>query len=610
MGLFFGWLMVSTVAWCNAQPTRAQTQPEVNIPPDRYLSHIAFLASDLLKGRGTGSNGIDLAAGYIAGQLASAGLKPGGDEGTYLQTFTLNISGKIKDSTKLEVQGADVNLKMRDDWIPFGFSASGDFKGEVVFAGYGADYPEKKHDDYADVDVKGKVVLMLRREPPSWGEDQRGGFSNHARFATKLQLAAKKGASAVIIVNQESDDGQDNLLRFGRGGTDYGIPAIHMKRAAADTILKAGGLATLTELQKQLDEGATASKALAGVTAGGHVEFEEMIARNVIGVLPGTGPNADEYVVIGAHYDHLGENAQGIHNGADDNASGSAGVIEIARLLAKTPKRNRSVICMTFTGEEMGLLGSQYFCNHPIVPIDKITAMLNMDMIGRLSKEYKNKLAIQGLGTGDVFKSIVEKQTKTAGLDYLPDDSAMGPSDHASFYGAGVPSLFFFTGVHPDYHQIGDDTEKINAKGGAKIAELVYHIALDLINVPSRPTFAAVNRPARNIYRRLPPEQQVAHPGEAASPSLPRVVVGIYPDLNDDSGQKGWRVLNVVPGSGADKAGIKEGDRIIEVNGVKINEMADYTKALKNKKPGDVIDIKIVRDEKEQVVQVKLSAPQ
>ncbi len=567
------------------------------ITAERYLSHIALLAHDELGGRGTGSSGIDVAAGYIAGQFAASGLRPGGPGGTYFQPFTIPSDPKLLEATRFEVRGASVPLVLNEDYTPFGFSARGRFDGDVVFVGYGISAPDHNYDDYLGIDVSDKVVLMLRREPPGLAKGSR--FSSHATFESKMSLAAEKGAIAVLIANQEPEaDDIDSLTPFGANGKTERIPALHISRDVANRFLTEGGLPSLSEVQKSIDEThKPISAPLENVAVAGEVayQFTDLAARNVIGVLPGMGPRAGEYVVIGGHYDHLGIRRREIHNGADDNASGSAGVIEVCRSLANAPFRDRSVLCMAFTGEEIGLLGSEHYVNEPTVPPGSIRAMINMDMIGRWNpNDEANKLGIQGLGTGTSFKEIVDRRTQEAGIEYLPDPSAKGPSDHASFYGAGIPSLFFFTGVHDDYHQPGDDTEKINAEGGARIARLVYTIALDLANAQVAPVFARVDQPAI-IFRS----------GAAGGRG---VVMGIMPDMEDESDEPGWRVAMVVPSGGADKAGMKSGDRIVRIGGQSINTMSDYRKATKGKKPGDFVSVVVRRANEELTLQVELAS--
>jgi len=302
----------------------------------------------------------------------------------------------------------------------------------------------------------------------------------------------------------------------------------------------------------------------------------------------------DEYVVIGAHYDHVGIQHGEVYNGADDNASGTAGVIELAWALTDVPDRDRSVVFMAFSGEETGLHGSRYFVENPTVESDSIAAMLNMDMIGRLSKnDDTNILAIQGLGTGESFEEIVDRRAKEMGLKYLSEQSAQGPSDHASFYHGGIPALFFCTGVHEDLHQPTDDIEKINVEGALKIIELVSNITLDLVNAEDAPAFAEVKGRANLM-------------GHGMS-MQPRVVMGVMPDMEDHSDEPGWRVARVFPGTGAASAGMKPGDRVLRIDGETIDGLADYRAATRDKNPGDVVKVTVLRGEKELTLDVTLS---
>lgn len=584
-------LVVLLVAAGQAGAIDSAADPALSV--DRIRAHVSFLANDELEGRGTGDDGIDLAAGYIAANFSAAGLKPGATDGGWFQRFTIDDDPTLRADTRLAFSGKlTADAALRTDFMPFGFSGAGKFDAEVMFVGYGIANEDRKHDDYAGVDVQGKVVLMLRREPAGWSAD--GMPSRHARFESKAKLAVEKGAAAMMIVNQApSADETDTLMPFGRSGSTQPIPAIHISRMLADRLLAAGSLPSISELQKKLDDqGACASAALNGVRAAGEVAYDtpHIVARNVVGVLPGTGPRAEEYVVIGAHYDHLGIRRDQIHNGADDNASGTSAVMELARAFASMPSRERSIIFMTFAGEEIGLNGSRHFAAHPTVPIESIKAMINMDMIGRLDHQTEeNMLAIQGLGTGSTFKEIVNRHTESLSVKYIPDDSAIGPSDHDSFYRAGVPSLFFYTGDHADYHQPGDDVEKVNFAGIAEVAELVRRIATDLVNGAEPPAYAEVTKPAQ-IFR-----------GSG-------VVIGIVPDREDGSNQPGWRVAAVMPNGGAGKAGIKPGDRITSVNGHPVSNVSDYRAATKNSKPGETVDVVVVRGDETLELKVELSS--
>lgn len=584
-----------------SSPQTNSTEISFGIAEERLLRHIALLAHDELKGRDTGSDGIDLAAGYIAGQFAAAELVPAGPGGTYFQEFEVSGRATLLEDTSLTIDAtgagrdAPTVAVLREDYLPFSFSAKGSFDVDLVFVGYGVTNPEHDHDDYADIDVRGKAALMFRREPPGWNPG--GGFTSHAGFETKVALAEKHGASAVVIVNQDPGvDGVDGLMRFSRGDQSHGLPALHVKRALAEDWLTVAGAPSLKELQTDLDEKkGSRSRPLTGVRLRGAVnyEVEKLIARNVLGLLPGVGPRRNDYVVIGGHYDHLGVDDGEIHNGADDNASGTAAVIEAAHALRAVPDRDRSVLFMAFSAEEIGLLGSKHFVNHPTVPAESITAMINLDMIGRLNKEDEaNMLSIQGLGTGDRFKDIITERTGAVGMQYVPDDSARGPSDHASFESIGVPSLFFFTGIHDDYHAPGDDTEKVNVRGVAEISELVCRIALDLINSDEKVQFVKVNQRAR--IRR----------GRES-----RVVIGILPGNREEGESQGWPVAQVLPGGGAAKAGMKSGDRIVQIDGQSIDGLSDYQRAVRGKRPGEVISVSVLRDNQPVTLSVELASP-
>ncbi len=580
-----------------ASSTRADSREPTPEPvtPKPYLSHIEYLASDQLEGRGTGSRGIDLAAGYIAGQFEAIGLSPGGDSASYFQNFTIPSDPKISSLTHLSVKGdPPPRLILKTDFVPLGSSSEGDFEGDVVFAGYGLTNSGKDYDDYANLDVKGKIVIAFRGQPPALSGD--GQPRERTLFDRKIGRASELGANAILFVSTApATNESDTLIPFGRRGRPGALPAMHISRTTADRLMSIAHWPSLTDLQASCDRGERVAGALPGVSMAGGVtvEREDWPARNVIGVLPGRGPLSSQIVVLGAHYDHLGIREGTIYNGADDNASGSAGVIEVCKQLAKVPVRKRTLLCMTFTGEEIGLLGSEHYVEHPTVPIQSIVAMVNMDMIGRWTPGIEeNELAVQGLGTGDSLAQIVQRRADQSGIKFLPDPSAKGPSDHASFYEAGVPSLFFFTGVHADYHRPGDDVEKINADGAAKIATMVSQITLDLINAESTPQFAKVESTPR-IFR-----------GPQPSP----VVMGIMPDMEGDSKEPGWLVADVMEGGGASKAGMKAGDRILSVDGLAITGMTDYYKATEKKKAGDVISVNVRRGREELTLQVELAA--
>ncbi|MEK7757234.1 MAG: M28 family peptidase, partial [Planctomycetota bacterium] len=354
----------------------------------RFQAHINYLASDELEGRGVGSRGIELASDYIAGQFASIGLEPAGDDGTYFQTFPLTLHRTLTTESRLAFSGDKVERHQGTDFIPFNFSSDDGFSGGVVFCGYGISNPDKTYDDYKEIDLTGKVALMLDGEPPSWA-DENGNPTRHAMHRNKVYNAKDRGAVAVFIVSPKPAEGEtDRLTEFVAEGADaYGIPAFHVTRAMADDRLAGVRIGSLDELQGKLDAGGFASGDLAHVSVTGQAGFKKTTAptRNVLGLRRGVGSLADELVIIGAHYDHLGirkpmmrkfkggklvaeEVRPQIHNGADDNASGASGLIEIGRMFAAAPPPRRGILFIAFTAEESGLHGSKHYIDNPAVP--------------------------------------------------------------------------------------------------------------------------------------------------------------------------------------------------------------------------------------------------
>jgi len=500
----------------------------------------------------------------------------------------------VLENTRLTLTGTDVQPKLRVDFMPFGFSATCAFDGDLVFAGYGVVNTDDKHDDYAGLDVAGKVVLLLRREPPAWDGPR---WTDHATFQTKVARAAERQAVGVLIVNQAPEgSAPDDLTHFYAGGPRYALPVLHIRRTLANALLKAGGLADLDTLQQKLDAGAgPVSAPLPGLHAAGEVAStsNETLARNVVAVLPGTGPHANEYVAVGAHYDHLGEVRGQIMNGADDNASGTAGVIEIARALAQAPQRDRSLLCLAFSAEEMGLLGSGHYVDAPTVPIEQIVVMVNLDMIGRGTFDRAEpRLSIVGVASSPAFRPVLEHwlpATPLAGT--LVDSVSMGGSDDQPFHAADIPTLFFHTGVHADYHRPTDDTEAINAEAAAWITGLAAQTVLELLNAPERPEFVEVAASFSPYFR----------------PGIGGVVMGIMPDGKDDPNEPGWAIAQVMPDGPAQEAGIQGGDIIMEIDGLPVRGLPDWRRLVAGKKAGDVISVKVRRGTDELTKEVTLT---
>lgn len=633
-------------------PARAAERRDASLfSAAEFDQHVRYLASDELQGRGVGSDGIEAAARYLAGQFREIGVQPGGDQGTFFQSFDVSISKRIGEKTRLVVRGDDRRrLEVNKDFVPMPFSKSGGFDGSLVFVGYGIDETdEHDYNDYEGVDVNGKVVLMFRYEPGWWSNEAvdeqevqttARRHTRHAYFTTKAEHAKQRGAKAVLIVNPYPRSGQepDRLYDFdtGRSAT-LDLPMLHVTRAAAEQMLSAAGLPSLRELQERIEtKKSPASTPVTGTSVNGYAELARVNTpvKNVIGVIPGEGPTADEYVVIGAHYDHLGVTANWrkpndpnkyIHNGADDNASGTAALVLLARALVAGPPLKRGVILMAFTAEESGLLGSKHWVKHPTVPIEKVVAMLNMDMIGRLKDD---SLQIGGMLTGSGFEEMVRAAAESEGLKVRGGGGGRGPSDHASFYAAEIPVLFFFTGMHRQYHQPEDDAELVNAEGGARVTRLVLRVA-SAIAEGERPKFqrdATRFRPERQRE-----EDQVARAsdgderdagGEDASahgagahgdadgerPAMPRVRLGIAPGNYGEAEGRGFPIEYVVEGGPAQKAGLRDGDRILKLGDRDITDVYSYMNALSRFKPGEPIRIVVLRGDKELRFDVKPEA--
>ncbi len=590
-----------TVATSIPSPgAKPRSQHDLKVNPDDFLAHIAVLADDAMGGRGIGSRGIDQAAAYIAGQFALLGIAPGGDDGTYFQEFEVSTGGRLTDDHKFDVTGIESTPERRADFTPFGFSSNDAFDGEVVFVGYGLVNDEKNHDDYKDVDVSGKVVLMLRREPPTWAES--GRTTRLATFQNKIYTAKEKGAAAVLIVNRIAEDREDRLMGFRAQRGAFGLPAFHITQKLAEQMLASGGARNLSALQSATDQSQPVSTSLAGVHLAGRAGVEKTVTRerNVLGLIPGDGPLADEYVVIGGHYDHLGKAATmgmlrqdqsdsepRIHNGADDNASGTAGVIESGRILMSRRPLKRSIILMAFSGEETGLLGSKHYADNPVFPLENTVAMLNMDMIGRFDEE-KNTVQIFGTRAAEEFETLIAQHVEAVGMNLRGDESAIGPSDHTSFYRKEVPAMHIFTGLHQDYHRPGDDVEKVNADGGARVTDLVAAMAYDIAQRDNRVTYHEVKARA-----------------QVGSTGRPRVVMGVMPGYagNDDTGLV---VDGVTDGGPAEKSGMQGGDTITRIGDAGVKNIYDYMGALRNRKPGDVIKVIVRRDDKDVVLDITL----
>jgi hypothetical protein len=569
-----------------------------------------------MEGRGDGTKGLTLAADFLQQQYKNDGLEPAGTNG-YFQPFQLSTGAKLSGTNELTYQNGGVKreLKLNEDFVPFSFSSSGDVNAPVVFAGYGVTAPEFKYDDYANLDVNGKIVLLLRYEPPGFtAQSPNAGLTQHASLVTKAINARNHGAKAVVLVNgsptgpiaSRSGAGpEDALVKFGSvsGPEDARIVFVQVKNNIGQQWL-AGTGKTLADLQKQIDQAMNpASFALpetSRVTIKAGVETIHATVSNVLAYLPG---KTDEYVILGAHYDHLGYGNQDslapsligqIHPGADDNASGTAGVLELARMLSPLKGQlRRGILFSSFAGEELGLLGSAQWVRAPTRPLDKAVAMLNMDMIGRIKDE---KVYIGGVGTGTTLKPVLEKASAGSPFQMQYSESGYSASDHTSFVAAKIPVLFFFSGLHGDYHKPSDTWDKINAPDAAKLLDVVAKVALELDTADQRPQFVAV-APEENPHTGITPG--VTGAGGGYGPYF-----GSIPDFTPMP--NGVRFSDLQPGSPAARAGLKAGDVLIKFGDKEIHNLYDFTDALRESQVGQTVQVTVLRNDMPVTVSVKL----
>jgi hypothetical protein len=566
-----------------------------DISPTRYQGHVKTLASGKMKGRGTGSPELEKAARYIADHFKKLGLAPAGGN-SYYQRFTVTTNARLGKRNALAVQrgGQKIRLALGKDFQPFNFSGNGGAAGKVVFAGYGITAPEYNYDDYAGLDVKGKIVIVLRHEPQEFDEKSvfaGKAYTRHHEPRNKAVNAKFHGATGVIFVNDipnhtDADDLDKFAGRVGPGIAD--IPFVQVRAETAGQWLKPAGKNLkdwIAEVDKDLKPRGFELPADLSLQLEVEVRRERTPAPNVAAYLPG---ETDEYVIIGAHFDHLGMGefnsmapslaGKAIHHGADDNASGTSGLLELAEHFAKQPKRRRGILFVAFSGEELGLLGSQHYVENPVLPIDKAVAMLNMDMIGRIRD---GKVFIGGVGTGSNFKALLEEVRPKYKLNVdFSEQSGFGSSDHFSFTTKRVPVLFFFSGLHADYHKPSDTWEKIDHENAAVLLSMVGEITERLQSSPERTAFL-----------------RVADPRPQATASASTRGYGAYfgsvPDMSDTAA--GFRLADVRDGSPAQRAGLKAGDIITEFDGKPIKNLYDFTYALQSRKPGDTVALKYKR---------------
>jgi len=646
---------------------------------EAMIEDLRFLTSDSLQGRSSIDPSILEAADHVADRFRGMGLQTELYDGSPLQFLDIAIGPKIagveNNFLSIAAEGTPDAWQLGRDFNPLAIGAeSGSVTGELVWVGYGIRADEYSYDDYAGVDVQGKIVMMLRKEPGAADPDSPFDGANntrHAFFDTKVATAIDAGAAAILIVNDPASvekmvrdvesrqtserkrleeireqlaalpeeavqtrdkiaqqitrieemlagvDGQTEVARRGLieiGGAGVGakrgvekisqpnenesinrppVPVLFVSRQFADHVLPR----PLTGIESEIDgDFKPRSLELAGTTVSLGVELTPSSASspNVIGVLPGRGNLSEETLIIGAHYDHVGMGGYGslapgtvaIHNGADDNASGTSSMLRVAGRMTQAfsasnaPDNHRRIVFIAFTGEERGLLGSKHYVQQPRFPLSTTVAMINMDMVGRLND---NELTVYGTGSAPTFDVLIEQTNEQAKFDLVKVPGGYGPSDHASFYEAGIPVLFFFTGLHSDYHRPSDDFDKLNLDGMDRITDLISQVSERLATVPERPVYLKTEKGVQ-IRRQL-----TVVMGVKMSQQPPEVVLS-----------------SILAGGPAEEGGLLEGDRLLKVGKQPIESIDDLMDQLRRRSPGDMLPVIVRRDDEELKFEIKL----
>jgi aminopeptidase YwaD len=588
---FFTVLALSLLSGCNSG-----RNPDVTV--SELQDEIKYLSSDSLKGRLTGSPGDSLAAEYIKSRFIEAGLTPLATDG--FQRFEVTDKLVPGEKNYLTIDGKDFNSG--EDFMPFAFSGNSSLESDVIFAGYGLQINNDSlvWDDYKDLDVKGKWILILMGDPES--DKTVSAFIPFSGDRDKALLARDRGASGVLMVAGPVFDYEDKFESLS--GSDYSvnIPVLRIKRPVADLLLAGKSKTTVSDLENNINRTRKSTGFDTGISISGGSEIirEKSWTRNVVALLPGEDEALkNEYIIIGAHFDHLGMGGPGsssraldtigVHHGADDNASGVSEMIELAQKFAATPgSHKRSIIFAAFTGEEEGLLGSKYFVENPPVDLSKVNVMINLDMVGRLRDS--GSLQIGGVGTAEGLKDLVLSDSDSSLMHITYSEEGYGPSDHSSFYGKNIPVLFYTTGAHLDYHTPGDTWDKINYEGMVSVSDEIFSVARDLSNSAERLKFkeaGPANTGDSRAYRRRGP------------------TLGIMPDFAGNV-KNGLRADFVTPGRPAALGGMKKGDIIISINGKSVGNIQDYMFRMSQLKHGQTISVEVLRNNKKEVLLIQL----
>jgi len=597
----------------------------------RLLDDLKYLASDELQGRGIRTRGLELAAEYVALQFGKAGLKLDAVNGGPFQPFSRYEVERLGNENRLELTGADGQsrtLELGKDYVPLTSGTSGTVEAPLVFAGYGIRAEDVEYDDFKDLDVRGKAIVVLRHEPRQTDpESPFAGTQNspHAYLQRKIEHAIEQGAAAVIICSDQrlvdqqrqaqanrdpnrQPEGEELLpFRTRPQGFTPKIPVLHVRRAAIDQLLRAAERPTLAELESSIDADLKPRSfeiPSAKVKATVEINRRQGALQNVIAVLPGTGELAEETVVVGAHYDHLGMGGGGslapwtaaVHNGADDNGSGTVALLEIARqLVARVGENRRRIVFIAFSAEEVGLVGSQHYVRSPVFPLESTSGMVNLDMVGRLRND---RLTVSGVGTADELDELLTRLAGPYAFNLRKDRSGYGPSDHASFHARGVPVLHFFTGLHSDYHRPSDDYEKINYEGIRRIALLATDVVLELAQAPKPLTR---RRGGDSLADLLGNDVEALLGGNQA-------VLGVRVESVKEP-VVGLKVVEVLRRSAAEDAQVRPDDIIISADGMKVSTLEELQSLVRQRKPGHELKLQIHRGKIDIETTAKLKAP-
>lgn len=571
----------------------------VEITSTELKQSIGFLASDSLKGRQPGSKEITIAAEYIHNQFKEAGLKIGKDNG--FQSFELVTGASLGKNNEFFFNGK--YGVVGKDFTPLAFTKNALLFAKMTFVGYGLSIKTDSlnWDDYKGIDVTGRWVIILRGHPELNKSESR--FNEFSDERSKVLLATDKGASGVIFVTPVEMNKTDELmaLNYDKSPAIADIPVVNISRSMIDTLLNNSKNQFIADLENSINKTKKSNSfhLFEKLLVKTDLQLNKQLTQNVYGILEGSDASLkNEYIIIGAHYDHLGFGGPGsgsrmpdtvvVHNGADDNASGVAGLIEMAqKLYAEKNKLKRSVIFVAFSAEELGLLGSKYFAKNLPVKTTQIKAMVNFDMIGRL-QTTDPYILISGTGTSAESENLLNELGKNTKILLKFSPEGYGASDHASFYAQNIPVFFFTTGAHEDYHTPFDDAERINYEGEKQVLDFAYMLISNLVNREKSLTF-----------------KESGPKSDAGRRTNLKVTLGIMPDFSGQS-DKGLRADQVTNGGPAFKAGMLKGDLIVAIEGKPVKNIYEYMSRLKQLQKGQLISVDVLRDGKKVVLLVQL----